>query len=202
MQMKSLFIVSLNWLIDLIWYELIQWRYDWIFVIFTILAHVTLAIINVFRTVCSTIARRTFARVVREMIDTLGTIFAWIEIRTKWYFDLTILTGKTRRTLARICFNAVNACAVIFAFVFTAIVNIHFTAWTSIAGNTIATEASFFKYGACSISAWIAIASINHELTMLSMIAWLANTLVLTFSLWLANCFILAWERETSITFR
>lgn len=144
----------------------------------TVLAHMILTVIDILCAVSSAISCCTFACVVCKMIDAFRTIFTWIEFSAEWNFRFTILTRETGRTLTRIWFNSINASAIIFTFVLAAIVNVHFTTWSSITSYTAATETAFFKYGASSISAWIAITCVNHEFTMFAMITGFANTFV------------------------
>lgn len=90
----------------------------------TILAHMILTIVNVLGAVGSFVTGCTFACVMCEMIDALGAIFAWIEFRAEWYFRFAILARKTAWALACVRFNAIDARAIIFAFIFAAIVNV------------------------------------------------------------------------------
>lgn len=167
----------------------------------TILAHVILAVVNVFRTIGTAIAWCTFARVMCKVVNAFSAILAWIEFRTEWNFRFAILSRETGWALACIRFNTIDACAVVLALILTAIVNVHFTTRTSVAGHAITTETSFFEYGARSISAWISITSINHKLTVFTMIAWFTNAFVLAFGSCLTYGLVLAWECETCVTF-
>lgn len=85
-----------------------------------------LTIVNIFSAVCASVARCTLTAVVCEMIDAFGAILARIEFRAEWYFRFAVLAGEAAWALACVRFDAIDAGAIIFAFVFAAIVNVRF----------------------------------------------------------------------------
>lgn len=169
----------------------------------TILAHMILTVVNVFGAIGSAVAGCAFARIMREMIDAFGIVFARIEVGAIWDFRFAEFTSETRRTFACVRFNAVDACGIVLAFIFAAIVNVHLASGSRVASHATATESSFFEHGASGIIATrISVACVDHEFAMFAMETGLAHTFVLTFGLRLADGIILARECVTGVAFR
>lgn len=91
----------------------------------TILAHVILTVVDVLGAVGSLVSWCTFARVMGEVVDAFGAILAWIEVRAEWNLGLAVLARESGRTLACVRLDTIDASAVVFTFVFAAIVNVH-----------------------------------------------------------------------------
>jgi hypothetical protein len=146
-----------------------------------ILTHVILAVVDVFGAISATEAQRTFACVVREVVDTFGAIWTWIELcAAELNFLLAKFAREARQTTACIRLDSIDTCTVVLALVVIAVINIDFTAGAFVSRKAFATEATFLQHRACSIVAtWISVASVNHVFTVLTMIAGSASTLVL-----------------------
>lgn len=169
----------------------------------SILAHVVLAVVNILGAVGSTVAGRAFARIVREMVDALGVVFAWIEVGAVGDFRFAVFAGETRWAFASVRFHAVDAGCVVLAFILAAVVDVHFATGSRVAGHATAAESSFFQNGAGGVvAARIAIASVNHEFAVFAMETRFAHTIVLALSLRLAHGIILTGERVAGIAFR
>lgn len=168
-----------------------------------ILAHVVLAIVDVFRTISASIAGSTLARIMREVVDAFGVVVARIEFGAVRNLQFTVFAREARLTFARVRFDAVDAGRIILTLVLGTIIDVHFAPSASVARHAIAIEASLLQDCASRVvSAWIAVAGVNHEFTVLSVETGLASALVLSFGLRHTHRFILAWESEASITFR
>lgn len=169
----------------------------------TILTHVILAVVNVFGAVGATIAGCAFTRVVCEVVDAFGIIFARIEVGTVRNFRLAIFAAESGWAFACVRLDTVDTRGIVLALVLAAIIDIHFAPGTGVASHAAATEPSFFEYGAGGIvAAWIAVARVDHEFAVFAMETGFAHAIVLAFGLRLAHGIILAWERVAGVAFR
>lgn len=169
-----------------------------------ILTHVILAVVNVLGAVDASKAGRTVARVVGEVVDALCVVRARIELTSaELDFLLAELAGEARKATACVRLDAIDAGSVVLTFVVVAIVDVDFTASAFVARQTIATEATFLQHGARSvIPARISVASINHVLAVLTVVARSTSAFVLSFRSHRALGVVLAWECEAGIAFR
>lgn len=162
-----------------------------------------LTVVNVLRTIGASITGRTFARIVREVINAFGIILAWIEVGAVRDFCFAIFAREAGWTLACVRFDAIDACGIVLTFIFAAVVDVHFTTGSRVTGHAAATESSLFQHSASGIVATrIAVAGVNHEFAVFAMETGFAHTIVLSFGLRLAHSIILTWERVAGVAFR
>lgn len=178
---------------------------DAIYASAAILANMILAIVDVLCTVDTMEAGHTLASVVRKVIMTFSAICAWIEfvtakvdlcvaVLTCWECKKIVCintisnelpppshTCKARLTFTRIRFHAIHTGGIVLTLDFAqAIVNVGFTTRARIAGRTLTAKTPLFQHSAGGVVAtWIAIAGVDHELTMFAVIAWLTQALVI-----------------------
>jgi hypothetical protein len=138
------------------------------------------------------------------VINAFGIIGTRIEvIRAELNFFLAKFAIETRQTTASVRLNAINTCSIVLTLMILTIVDIDFAARSFIAGQTLTAKATLLEYTTTAIiSTWIAVASINHMLTMCAMIARSTTTFVLLFGLHDTLAIVFAWERKAGITFR
>lgn len=139
-----------------------------------------------------------------EVVDAFCAVQARIELTSaELDFLLAELAGEARKAAACVRLDAIDASSVVLTFVVVAVIDVDLAASAFVARQTIATEATFLQHGTRSvIPARISVASINHVLAVLAVVARSASALVLSLRLHRALGVVLAWEREAGVAFR
>lgn len=169
-----------------------------------VLAHVILAVVYVLRAISAAEAWLALARVVRVVIHAFRSVFAGVEVgAAKLDFLLAKFAGKTSEAIARVSLNAIDASSIVLAFVGLAVIDVDFTSCAFVAIKAVTAKASLLEDTAATIvPARIAVASIDHILAVLAVVARGAATLVLLLRLQDTLAVVFAREREASVAFR
>lgn len=169
----------------------------------TYLTHVVLAVVDVYRTVVAFKTKKTFASVMRIVIDAPGVVLARVEFfAAKGNFRFAVLAHKTRLAFAAVSLDLIDAGRVILAFVVSAIVDVRFAPHAGETGCAIATKSSLLQnLAGRSVPTGISVTGVDHELTVLSVVARSAAAFVLSAGEWSAFRSVLTRERVAGVAF-
>lgn len=129
-----------------------------------------------------------------EVIHAFGTIEAWIEgIRAEGDLALAQFTRESCRTGACVHFHPIYACPIVLTLVLSTVIDVAFASCSSISWNALAAKSTLLQHRTRGIvPTGIAIASINHIFTVLTMIPRRTSTLILTLRKWMTLGIIVA----------
>lgn len=166
-----------------------------------VLAHVILAVVNIFGAIVTAITSSTFTSVMREMVDTFRSVLTRIEGGSaKVNLLVTELASKSGLTLAGVRLHSVNASRIVLASVVHTVIDIYLTTSTGVTGQALTTESTLFQHSASGIvTTWITVTGVNHELAAFTMITRRTETLELLLCHWHALGIVLARERIAGV---